>query len=288
MSNETIRDAIVGTIAAQPFPVKRWLMNHPRLLLGVLFRVERGDMVISPAGPSGNRFRMRLKWQDHTPYIIGTYEPEFLKALRQHVRPGDTCVDVGGNLGYYCLLMSNLVGPKGRVITFEPVEENLAVLRENIAVNKIENVELANTALGAHPGVLSLIRSEVGSVSATPSVRGYAVEGAQSSIEVPVNTLDAYLEEKGWRPAVIKIDVEGAELEVLRGAVNTLRVARPTVLVEVHGWEETSSAEVREFFSDVGYRISLAGTRGHEAFCVALPNERANSGGSERVPSVSK
>ena len=281
MSNQTIRDAIVGAIAAQPFPVKRWLMSHPRLLLAVLFRIERGDMVISPAGPSGNRFRMRLKWQDHTPYILGTYEPEFLNALRQYVRPGDTCVDVGGNLGYYCLLMSNLVGPKGRVITFEPVEENLAVLEENIAVNQIENVQLVNTALGAQPGVLSLIRSEAGSISATPSIRAYAVEGEQSSIDVPVNTLDAYLEEKGWRPSVIKIDVEGAELEVLRGAVNTFRVARPTVLVEVHGWEEASSADVREFFSNVGYQISLAGTRAHEAFCIALPNERATPGGSQ-------
>lgn len=280
MSNQTIRDAIVGTIAAQPFPVKRWLMNHPRLLLAVLFRVERGDMVISPAGPSGNRFRMRLNWQDNTSYILGTYEPEFLNALRQYVRPGDTCVDVGGNLGYYCLLMSSLVGPQGRVITFEPVEENLAVLKENIAVNGIKNVQLVNTALGAQPGTISLIRSEAGSISATPSIRAYAVEGEQSSIDVPVNTLDAYLEEKGWRPAVIKIDVEGAELEVLRGAVNTLRVTRPTVLVEVHGWEEASTADVREFFSNVGYQISLAGTRGREAFCVALPKERASSAGA--------
>jgi FkbM family methyltransferase len=252
-------------------------MNHPRLLLALLFRIERGDMVISPAGPSGHRFRMRLNWQGHTPYILGTYEPEFLNALLQSVQPGDTCVDVGGNLGYYCLLMSNLVGPKGHVITFEPVAENLAVLKENIAVNEIKNVELVNTALGAQPGTISLIRSEPGSITSTPSVSGYAVEGEQSTTEVPVNTLDAYLEEKGWRPSVIKIDVEGAELEVLRGAVNTLHIARPTVLVEVHGWDLASSAEVREFFSNVGYQISLAGTRGHEAFCLAVPNSAVNS-----------
>lgn len=280
MAKTFMRDVIVGAVAAQPFRLKQWLMRHPRLLLAVLFRIERGDMVVSPAGPSGHRFRMKLKWQDHTPYILGTYEPEFLRALCKCVRHGDTCVDVGGNLGYYCLLMADLVGPEGRVITFEPVEENLEVLKENIAVNRIKNVELVQTALGAQPGVLSLIRSEAGSISATPSVRGYAVEGAQSSIDVPVNTLDAYLEEKGWRPTVIKIDVEGAELEVLRGAVNTLRVARPTVLLEVHGWDSASSTEARQFFAAVGYQISLLGTRGHEAFCAALPNERADSGGS--------
>src|SRR5579864_7467398 len=99
MAKTFMRDVIVGAVAAQPLPVKQWLMKHPRLLLAVLFRVERGDMVISPAGPSGHRFRMRLKWQDHTPYILGTYEPEFLRALCKCVRPGDTCVDVGGNLG---------------------------------------------------------------------------------------------------------------------------------------------------------------------------------------------
>jgi FkbM family methyltransferase len=275
-----MRDAIVGAISALPLSFKLWLMRHPRFLLAVLFRIERGDMVISPAGPSGHRFRMRLKWQDHTPYILGTYEPEFSTALSQYLRSGDTCVDVGGNLGYYSLLMASFVGPTGRVITFEPVQENLAVLKENIAVNGLRNVEFVNSALGSQPGVMSLIRSEAGSVSATPSIRGYAVEGAQVSIEVPVNTLDAFLEEKGWRPSVIKIDVEGAELEVLRGAVNTLRVARPAVLLEVHGWDEGSSGEVRDFFSKFGYQISLRGTRASEGFCVALPQAMPAQGAS--------
>jgi len=267
-----MRDALVGAISAQPAAVKRWLMRHPRLLLGVLFRAERGDMVVSPAGPSGNRFRMRLKWQDHTEFVLGTYEPEFVRALRKRVRAGDICIDVGGNLGYYCLLMASLVGSRGRVITFEPVAENIAVLRENIGLNQLKNVELVNCALGAQQGTMQLIRSEEGSVSATPSVRGYAVAGARSTVDVPVNTLDAFLEERKICPTLVKIDVEGAELDVLRGAVNCLRDARPTVLVEVHGWDEDSSREVRELFSAVNYRISQAGSRGHEAFCIAEPN----------------
>jgi FkbM family methyltransferase len=235
-------------------------------------------MVVTPAGPSGHRFRMRLRWQDHTGYILGAYEPEFVSALCKHVSRGDTCIDVGGNLGYYCMLMATLVGTQGRVFTFEPVSENLAVLKENISLNNLTNVELVNSALGARAGTMSLIRSEAGSVSATPSVRGYAVAGPQSTVDVQVTTLDAFLEHKNLRPSVIKIDVEGAELEVLRGAVNTLRTARPAVLVEVHGWDDASSGEVKEFFSSLDYGISLAGVRGHEAFCVAVPNEQQVAG----------
>jgi FkbM family methyltransferase len=275
---------VVEAIAAQPAVVKRWLMRHPRLLLGVLFRLERGDMVVTYAGPSGHRFKMKLKWQDHTEFVLGTYEPEFFRALREYLRPNDTCLDVGGNLGYYCLLMSGLVGSRGRVITFEPVAENLAVLRENILLNAADNIELVSTALGAQPGVMQLIRSDAEVVSATPSVRGYAVEGPRSTMDVMVDTLDAFLETRNCRPSVIKIDVEGAEMEVLRGASNTLRTARPVVLLEVHGWGAATGSEVREFFTPFGYSLSLMGERGHEAFCLAIPQD-ANRSGNGLTPS---
>lgn len=274
MNKKRIRNLIVGAIAVLPLPVKYWLLRHPRLLLGVLFRLERGDMVVSPAGPSGIRFRMKLRWQAHTAYVLGAYEQEFINVLRRHIRPGDTCIDVGGNLGYYCLVMARLTGANGRVFSFEPIAENQAVLMENIALNSMSNVEVVKIALGARPGVLSLIRGEAGTVTATPSVRGYAVEGPQSVVDVRVDTLDAFLENRGCRSSVIKIDVEGAEMEVLRGSVNTLRTARPAVLIEVHGWDGESSGEVRDFFSPLGYFVSLIGVRGHEAFCLALPEVR--------------
>jgi FkbM family methyltransferase len=269
-----MRDSVVAAISAQPIAVKKWLMRHPRLLLWVLFRLERGDMVISPAGPSGHRFQMRLRWQDHTDHVLGIYEPEFVQSLCQRVRPGDTCIDVGGNIGYYCLLMATLVGTQGRIITFEPVAENLAVLRENISLNNLKNVELVHSALGAQPGTLSLIRGDEGTISSTPSVSGYAVKDSRSTVEVQVNTLDAFIQASSYRPSLIKIDVEGAEMDVLRGAIKTLRTMQPTVLVEVHGWDHVSSGAMKDLFSAVDYQISLVGSRGHEAFCLAVPDEK--------------
>ncbi|HUK30099.1 MAG TPA: FkbM family methyltransferase [Candidatus Acidoferrum sp.] len=273
MKKTFLRDLVVGTISAQPFRVKNWLLRrHPRFLLGLLFRLEPGDVVISPAGPSSFRFLMKMQWQAHTEYVLGIYEPEFFQVLRRHLRPGDTCVDVGGHLGYYSMLMARLVGPGGRVITFEPVQENIAVLEENLAMNHMDNVRLVNTALGRCSGTMTLVRSESETMSATPSIRAYAVEGSQKQVEVNVDTLDAFLDRNGCRPKLIKIDVEGAEIEVLLGAMKTLANSHPVVMVEIHGWGEASNREVLDLFSSLHYSVSVVGTRGHEAFCVAIPN----------------
>jgi FkbM family methyltransferase len=275
MNKRLFRDLFVGVLAAQPYRVKNWLLcRHPRFVLGVLFRLEPGDVVVSAAGPSRLRFQMKMQWQSHTEYVLGTYEPEFFQVLKHHLQPGDTCVDVGGHLGYYSMLMARLVGPGGRVITFEPVQENLAVLQENIAMNHMENVRLVNTALGRHSGTMTLIRSEAETMSATPSIRAYAVEGAQKQVEVKVDTLDEFFDREGCKPKLIKVDVEGAEIEVLLGASKTLANSRPIVMVEIHGWGDASNREILDLFSSLHYSVSVAGTRGHEAFCVAIPNGR--------------
>ena len=276
MGNRFLRDLVVGAVAAQPMRVKEWLMRrHPRIMLGVLFRLERGDVVVSHAGPSGARFQMKMNWQSHTEYVLGTYEPDFFNALRKQIRRGDTCVDVGGHLGYYSFIMARLVGPQGRVITFEPVVENLVGLRESIEINKFSNIRLVDTALGERPGVLKLIRSELEKFTATPSTRGYAVEGAQKEVDVKVDTLDSFLARENITPDVIKIDVEGAELDVLRGATETLRKMRPKVLVEIHGWGDPTSEKVKELLANADYTISIVGQRGREAFCLALPNGKS-------------
>jgi FkbM family methyltransferase len=272
LRTKIVRNLVVGAIASQPSAVKRWLFRHPRVLLTVLFRLERNDLVVSPAGPPGYRFQMKLQWQGNTAYVLGAYEEEFVQALRLHIHPGDACMDVGAHLGYYCLTMARMVGPSGRVISFEPIRENLAVLEENVALNNPANVELVNVALGDRPGVASLLGSESETITSTPSTRGYAVKGPRSSVEVRVDTLDAFLKREGHRPSVIKIDVEGAELDVLKGSRETLKTVRPVVLLKIHGSGDSTTREVSDFFTAVSYSVSKLGARGHETFCLATPN----------------
>jgi len=253
--------------------MKLWEYQHlRRFLLGGLFRLEKDRTVVTGAGPAGQRYRMRLSWQAHTECVLGIYEPKVIRALREHLRVGDTCLDVGGHVGYLTILMARLVGPGGRVVAFEPVPETFQALRENVRLNGLENVRVECTAVGEHEGTISLFRDADQELSWTPSVSAYSVPGNhQEKISVPVLSLDAYLENSELRPSVVKIDVEGAELAVLRGARKMLLEARPVVLVEIHDRGADHRAEVMQILDACGYAVSELDTREREIFCVAVP-----------------
>jgi hypothetical protein len=80
----TLADEVVGVPPPETFPA------------GGLFRLEKNRIVVTGAGPAGQRYRMRLSWQAHTECVLGMYEPNVIRALQEHLRVGDTCLDVGG------------------------------------------------------------------------------------------------------------------------------------------------------------------------------------------------
>ena len=88
---------------------------------------------------------------------------------------------------------------------------------------------------------------------------------------MPVLSLDGYLEKTGLRPNLVKIDVEGAELAVLRGARRMLLESRPVVLVEIHDGGTQHRAEVLQLLQACGYAVNELGARERETFCVAVP-----------------
>jgi FkbM family methyltransferase len=216
---------------------------------------------------------MKISWQSHIVYALGIYETEVIRLLQKYIRPADHCVDVGAHLGYLTILMTLLVGETGQVTSFEPVPETFRVLEENIRINNLRNVRLQNAALAEKSGTLSLAINEQQELSWTPSSVGYAVGQNQYAITVPAISLDDFLSHSTRMPAVIKIDVEGAELSVLRGAGETLRRERPVVFVEIHGWGTPGSREVMDFLAEMNYEVSIIGNRKEEAFCLALPRK---------------
>jgi FkbM family methyltransferase len=268
----TLRDFIVGCLALQPVRWKVWEMRHlARLILGVLFRLETGNSVVSSAGPAGHRFRMRLSWRGHMYYVLGFYEPELIRALTQHLKPGDTCIDIGGHAGYLAIIMAQLVGPQGRVVAFEPVPENYTALKENIELNRLRNVTAECAALGDQEGTMELICAKDQRLSWTASATGYSMPADPIRISVPVLSLDRYLQRDSLRPGLLKIDVEGAELMVLRGARETLREIRPLVLVEIHDLGERHRNEVLALLKDCGYNVTAVDSRNREIMCLAVP-----------------
>jgi FkbM family methyltransferase len=146
------------------------------------------------------------------------------------IRPGATIVDVGANVGYNTVYASRRVGPTGRVVAIEPAGDNIAVLRENIAANGLDNVVVLPVAAGRAHEVRDLFLR--GETSAVNSLFRESVYAAVTGVEpVRVAPLDDLVDAD---PDLVKIDVEGAELDVLAGMTRLLRRPAIRLIVEWH------------------------------------------------------
>jgi FkbM family methyltransferase len=156
------------------------------------------------------------------------YEPE-LAYLERILSPGKVFIDVGANFGVYTLIASKLVGESGRVFAFEPTAQSFAILRQNIALNQFSNVRAFQAALAQTRGKTWLYHG----FDPVGNSLGMDPLGGGKGEEVQIEALDSLLEEHGIdRVDAIKIDVEGAEELVLRGAIRTLITHSPVVIFE--------------------------------------------------------
>jgi FkbM family methyltransferase len=160
-------------------------------------------------------------------YLRGDYDARYIVRLRELVAPGDTFYDVGAHVGYYAVVMSRHVGPKGRVVAFEPLPVNLRFLRRHLRLNRCENAHLVEAAVGEHAGRATF-------AAAKGSGRGAL--GGSGGTSVRVTRIDDVWADGGTEPpTLIKMDIEGGELSALRGAGRTLHEHRPVVMLAVHG-----------------------------------------------------
>jgi FkbM family methyltransferase len=170
-------------------------------------------------------------------YVRGDHEPWMVEWFSRFLRPGGTFVDVGAHLGYFTLIAAEIVGPKGCVIAFEPDPRNAAILEANVvAAGKRGLVEIVRAAVGAEGGLTSFLIDH--------DYCSRVAAEAQASVEqVPLDSYDIPPE------AVIKVDVEGHEIDVLLGARSHLEQRRATWIIEVHGssLEEAVVAILRQY-----------------------------------------
>ena len=178
---------------------------------------------------------------------LGAYESDRLRSFADAISPGATAYDVGANVGIYALLASIRVGTSGKVYAFEPVERNLQYLRRHMKLNEVQNCCVLKAAVSNTEG-----SRRFSSASWDSSMGRLSPDG---EIEVPSFTLDGcvYGEKRFSPPNVIKIDVEGAELEVLEGADRAITEFHPVIFVEVHGVQQ--HATCRAFLAAKGYQI---------------------------------
>jgi FkbM family methyltransferase len=166
--------------------------------------------------------------------LADRYEVGTTRLFNQILQAGMTVIDVGAHVGYFTLLAARLVGPGGRVYAFEPDPSNYSLLRRNIKLNGYQNITAINQAVSdrSGSGTLFLSGMDTGSHSLFPSMPVHGVE------EIPVTTLDTFLDREGWPSIhVVKIDVEGSELSVLAGMAGTLqRNANIRLVIEFCPW----------------------------------------------------
>lgn len=208
------------------------------------------------AGPAaGLRIGLRHASAD---YGDGTNELPVQLAFQRSIRPGQTVFDVGSNVGFFALLAARLVGPGGSVHAFEAVPACAKALSRNVARNGFANVTVHAVAVGQQRGQIELMQGRhPGGATTSTADRPQSYVG---SILVPSVALDEMIAAAELpTPDFVKIDVEGAEPEVLRGMETTLARAAPIVVCELDDPTDEGAAtkvdRVRQILERHRYRI---------------------------------
>lgn len=202
-------------------------------------------------------------WED---MLAGRFDAEIYDAIGQALPAhGGIIWDVGAHIGFHTLGFATLLGPAGRVVGFEPNPSNCERLQQNLERNPdlAARIEIYRCALSDREGdcVFALSHDIDSGASSMSFLDGTAssVDPAMSArwdrIVVPVRTADALGRDRLPRPNVVKIDVEGAELLVLRGAVETMKSSRATMIVETHC--ASAVFQVNAWFETQGYKVRL-------------------------------
>ena len=177
--------------------------------------------------------------------------------------PGAVCIDVGASAGEMTMLASARVGGKGEVHSFEPLDGPFRLLHAAVRLGGLSNVRLNQSLLAEQPGILTIYQHPASAESSVS--KAWRTNAELVAIERPATSLDAYWTSVGSGRAVdlIKIDVEGFELPVLRGAASVLRSYHPQLILEIADGERRVAAfgysldDLMRFLGELGYGFAV-------------------------------
>ena len=218
--------------------------------------------------------RMRLDLREHMAsqiFWFGYYSRDVLRVIGSLLGPGDTMFDVGANIGEVTLFAAKRVGEAGRVLAFEPIHPLASRLRANLNLNRIGQVEVVEMAVadraGQQPLYVQADAFKDGSRHDGLGTLYASAARAELADTVEVTTIDEFVRANGIaRIDGIKLDIEGAELPALRGAIETLKRFRPWLILEID--RQTSAAagyraeELIALLTGLDYEGFLIGRKG--------------------------
>lgn len=200
--------------------------------------------------------------------LTGTHEPMVHEAMRRTLGPEAVFIDVGCNIGYTALVAASIVGPQGRVVALDAQRECVDATRRNAQLNGLTQVDVVHAAAAARSGETDVIVTEDSLWTRLASVGDHPLEVRRD--RVPAVAIDDLVARRDLRTVdVVKIDVEGGELDVIAGMRWLLSHQRPFVICEMHG----RNAEFCDALEEHGYRV--VNLDGREAMREAGPNDHA-------------
>jgi FkbM family methyltransferase len=190
------------------------------------------DRVAPFKTPDGLVLQLDLDTYPDCCMAYGLYELDTARVIRRILRPGDTFIDGGANIGYFSLLAAKRVGPTGRVHAFEPQPDNRARLAEHVEANGLSGiVEIHPVALFDRRGTIELHTLENTQANHGQSTFFTAAGTATRKVSVETVRLDDYL--PAVVPRLVKLDIEGAEPYAIAGMTAILKAHQPAVIVEL-------------------------------------------------------
>jgi FkbM family methyltransferase len=228
---------------------------------GYVFPVDRGTLI---------------GWSVH---FFGTYEPEVQAEIRRHLKTGAIAIDVGANVGWHTLLMAACAGSTGRVYAFEPNDSTRRRLVSAVEANGLTHVTVEDRAVADRVGASGFRAPLAGHI--WDGTGRLTAEPSQEATTIECTTLDAFVAERHIdRLAFLKIDVEGWELAVLRGARHALSALRPVVVFEYDPAYISRSGgaaeDVTRCWSDADYELFALDPRRPPALVARLGDRGGN------------
>lgn len=223
----------------------RWIKALARRVLELI--PARAEVRILRSKARGRRW---IAGAGRHAYWLGSYEKSNRRYLERIIRPNQVVYDVGAHVGFYTLLFSRLVEPGGHVYSFEPLPTNLVYLQHHVDSNRLRNVSIVGSAVGSSDGScwLTVVESQT----------AMAHVASAGEFRVEQITLDTFVSRGHPPPDFMKIDVEGAEVDVLKGSKDILEIHRPPLYLAAHGPERY--ADCRSLLESVGYTLSGIGS----------------------------
>ncbi len=201
-----------------------------------------------------------LKWGLHASEfkcLIGTYESETQEVFEKYIEPNHTVYDIGANVGYFSLFASIITGEMGKVYSFEPIKDNLNMLTKHVDLNNINNVVVYNYAIADCDKNIKFTNSE--NKSANTYITNSPMFDSSPVINIQARSLDSlFIEDKLSPPNFIKIDIEGAEYDALKGAQEIIKKYCPVIYISTHeNHLKGVESLCKLFLSTLNYELTL-------------------------------